>query len=288
MLLTINNDQIRAEISTLNGEIVSVKNNYGHEYFWSGNEWKYHAPVLFPICGRVKDFKYTYKGKEYELKQHGFTRGSEFAVESHNGDTIILTLSENEETLKVYPFHFLLTLKYRIVDNSLVCEFSVKNTSREPLPFMIGWHPAFLLEGSSPLSSFKVDFGKNADLKIRPLTPTNFIERYTLPFATDNGKYRLNTEDIINYRTLTFENTKGYARIFSDSEPHSVTLTWSNNVPYFSIWKIPEEEVRFICLEPWSGLPSDGTEAEDFETKPDMIKLSPGSVEVFNFSATFN
>ena len=153
---------------------------------------------------------------------------------------------------------------------------------------MLGWHPAFSLWDDAPLSSFYVDFGEDADLKLRPLTATNFMEKYTLPFATENGKYRLNKEDILKYRTLSFEGTKGYAKLCLDSSPRSVALSWSDNVPYLCIWKMPEENIRFLCLEPWSGLPSDGIEDEDFETKPDMIKLCPGSVEVFNFSATFN
>ena len=288
MNLTIKNDKITAEISTANGEIVSLKGIDGHEYFWSGDAWKFHAPLLFPICGRVKDYKYSYKGKTYEMKQHGFTRGSDFELISHTAYEVTLALKESCETLAVYPFRFLLTVNYRIFENTIEARFTVRNNTDEELPFMIGWHPAFVLDEKLDLSSYSVQFKPDTALCLRPLTPHNFMESYSVPFPITDGIYRLNKADILNYRTLAFECNSGYAKLCSDSSKHSVSLEWSENVPYFCIWKMPEDDVNFICLEPWSGLPADGAKDEDFKTKPDMCRLAPNAEQAFIFRATFD
>ena len=62
--LIIKNDVLNVCITTLGAQIKSVKSD--KEYMWEGNPdiWGKHAPVLFPVCGRLKDGKYTYKGKE--------------------------------------------------------------------------------------------------------------------------------------------------------------------------------------------------------------------------------
>ena len=47
------------------------------EYIWPADAavWARHAPVLFPIVGRLPQDTYTYLGQSYQLPQHGFARG---------------------------------------------------------------------------------------------------------------------------------------------------------------------------------------------------------------------
>ena len=64
MLYTIENEQIRVEISDRGAEIMSiVGKKSGHEYLWQGDAkyWASRATVLFPICGRLTEGKYTYE-----------------------------------------------------------------------------------------------------------------------------------------------------------------------------------------------------------------------------------
>ena len=45
----------------------------------AGPVWPRHAPVLFPIVGRLKDDRLRHQGKSYHLPQHGFARDRRFA-----------------------------------------------------------------------------------------------------------------------------------------------------------------------------------------------------------------
>ena len=89
MLHILENDLVKACIDDFGAEIKSVigkKTNT--EYMWQGDKayWGGTAPILFPICGRLFDGKYTHQGKEYEMKIHGFARHSQFVVLEKSND----------------------------------------------------------------------------------------------------------------------------------------------------------------------------------------------------------
>ena len=68
------------EIKTVNkgAELVSIKFN-GEEKMHDGESfWNRHAPVLFPIVGKLKDGKTIIDGKVCEMGQHGFARDMDF------------------------------------------------------------------------------------------------------------------------------------------------------------------------------------------------------------------
>ena len=100
----LENSKLRIKARTYGGEITSILNKENkEEYLWNGNPeyWKYHAPILFPIVGKVADSKYRVNGKVYELPQHGLARVSEFSMIDKKEDEITFELKYSEESLKV-------------------------------------------------------------------------------------------------------------------------------------------------------------------------------------------
>ncbi len=72
MIYTLENEHLKISLSNHGGELHSIKGKKDNtEFLWSGDEayWKYHAPILFPIVGKVFNSKYTVDGKTYELPQ---------------------------------------------------------------------------------------------------------------------------------------------------------------------------------------------------------------------------
>lgn len=47
-------------------------------------------------------------------------------------------------------------------------------------------------------------------------------------------------------------------------------------MPYIGIWHTPGTEAPFVCIEPWSSLPSRENVVEEFSRKKDLIHLAPG------------
>ena len=68
MLYTLENEKVKITVSNKGAELHNITSKVdGTEYLWNGNNkyWSYHAPVLFPIVGKVKDSTYRVEGKEY-------------------------------------------------------------------------------------------------------------------------------------------------------------------------------------------------------------------------------
>ena len=63
-MVVLNNGKLTVEISELGAEIRRVVYK-SKDRFWSGDPaiWSGVAPILFPICGALKDCKFIYNDK---------------------------------------------------------------------------------------------------------------------------------------------------------------------------------------------------------------------------------
>ena len=73
--LMIGNEHVTAIINAKGAELNSLQNASGHQLLWqAGPAWSRHAPILFPIVGRLKNDMLHYRGRSYRMKRHGFAR----------------------------------------------------------------------------------------------------------------------------------------------------------------------------------------------------------------------
>ena len=71
----IENECLRVKVSEKGGELQSVYDKQaGRELLWQGDSryWEDKAPNIFPYVARLTNGIYTYRGKEYQMKIHGF------------------------------------------------------------------------------------------------------------------------------------------------------------------------------------------------------------------------
>lgn len=286
MIITLKSDKLTVSISTLGAELISAVGSDGHEYVYTGRHWSGHAPILFPVCGSLLDDRYTLGGTEYAMAKHGFARRSEFEVVSESENEATLALRASEATRVSYPFEFELIAHYALTGERLAVDFTVKNESAAVMPYMLGWHPAFTLGGQGEIGGFCLDFGVDGPFVMHPLNGGPFLSGEKVEFPLTDGCYRLNEKQIYDNDTLILTGTDGEARLYGAGDIHEVTLTWSDNLPYFCIWKWPDSEARYLCLEPWSGVPADGVTAENFDTR-EMSRLGAGESEVYSYTVEF-
>ena len=117
MLKTLENDILRLTVDTHGAEIHSlVAKDTGIEYIWQAdpNYWQRHAPILFPIVGKLKNGQYEYDGTVYRMPGHGFARDKEFEFSGQTENSLEYTLTYDEDILRMYPFKFKLTVTYTI------------------------------------------------------------------------------------------------------------------------------------------------------------------------------
>ena len=143
----LKNEFLTVTISDIGGETLSILDKGGKEYMWRADPeiWKDRAPLLFPICGQIKDETYTYGGKSYHLKGHGFLPKLPLTATEHTDTRLVLSAKESAFTLEKYPFAFDITIVYSLIGKKLLMEATVKNTDEKVLPFMFGGHPGLSL-----------------------------------------------------------------------------------------------------------------------------------------------
>src|SRR5262245_10798659 len=157
-------DRIVATILADGAELSSLRNANGVELLWqAGPQWPRHAPLLFPIVGKLKNDTLHHDGKAYPMTQHGFARDRQFQWMEQGLRSCKLALADDAETRARYPFAFRLEVTYTIEGADLVVAFDVINTGEVTLPASLGGHPAFNW----------------------PLLPALPKEAYTLTFASE-------------------------------------------------------------------------------------------------------
>lgn len=284
----IKNEYYTITVSTLGAELVSVKTADGYECMWQnpdGKFWESHAPLLFPVCGRLLNQRYTLDGAEYEMDLHGFVKDFEFAVASKEGGHITLTLSANEQTKKIYPFNFTAIADYELRGEEIIFSFKIINNGKTVMPYMFGWHPGFNLPVGDGLdiNDYKLYLGEVDKLTWHPLQNGPFFSAIRNEYPLANGSYKLNEDEIYKNDTMIFTGHKNQLKMFAEGHPFELSLKWSDNLPYLCIWKDEFNEAKYICLEPWSDVPGDGVTPENFDTR-EMHRLAGGASEVFVYT----
>jgi len=269
-VVILDNGNIRAEIAELGAEIRRVTVN-GEDRLWSGDPafWTGVAPVLFPICGGLKDDKFSVYGKEYHLEKHGFAKNMEFKVESSTNVSAVFLLTDTPETLEVYPWSFELRIKYTLTGTSINVEYDIKNTSDTVMYTAIGAHEAYACpEG---IEDYDIIFERKETLKAARVAG-KLIER-----ATDTVLFEGDTLPLYNkYFDID-------ALVFTDVKSRFVTLRNRKNgkstsvsfpgFDYLLLWMKPG--AGYICIEPWTSIPSYTDDVYDINLKEGMQEVLP-------------
>lgn len=282
MIYNLKNDALTVQISSRGAEIISIKRDE-KEYIWNGEQfWFKHAPLLFPVCGSITD-PYLYKGKEYSLTKHGFISTTEFSPVKVSDSELILTSVSNKETLGKYPFEFEFTARYLLDGDALISEYKIKNCSDEVMPYMFGLHPAFVLHGERPKEEFYLDFGKEFTATQYRLSSA-FINQNGFDRLIPDGKLNI-TSEIYTNDTIILEGTKKKID-FVSPDGKVFGMQWSDNFKYLCVWKWPDDAARYVCIEPWNRLPSDGSITDDLEVKS-AVRIAPGAEDVYSCRIDF-
>lgn len=257
-MITLKNQYLTVQIDELGAELTSVTDTDGLEYIWQADPtyWKRHAPILFPIVGRLKDNQYQYDGQTYEMTQHGFARDNQFKVESQLSAKVSLVLHPNDETMAKYPFKFELRIIYELVDHQLNVSLNVINPAQDTLLFSIGAHPGFNVPLVKGRGSFEDSFVRVAPKKAYtqiPLKPP--YSDPTDPKTIDLTKPLSLDHDLFNSDAivLSLEHRETTVMLANAQDDHGVSLT-VENAPYVGIWSPYPKKAPFVCVEPWWGL----------------------------------
>lgn len=288
--MIITNSSLTVEIAGRGAELQSIRDSSGIEYLWQADEtyWAKRAPNLFPYIARLTNKTYTLHGKEYQLPIHGFLPGSTTKVASAEKDRCVMTLEDSPQTREIYPFAFLLELSYTLCENTLDVCYTVHNRSDETMYYAVGGHPGFRVpvEDGYSFEDCFVQFDSDAAPKHIQFSPDCFV-------TGDEQALRLEAGNVLPLRHTLFDNDAVVMRDYGKS----VTIVYGKSgrsvrmdcgdFEYFGIWHKPKTDAPFICLEPWSSLPSRKGVVEELSEQPSILSLAAGGTAQKHWSVTF-
>ena len=276
-VIEIKNERLSVGINTLGSELMYITSEDGTDYLWNRDEkvWSLSSPILFPICGGLKNDKYTYMGKEYHLDKHGFAQVMEFDGEKLSNTKAEFTLKYNSETLKQFPFEFEFKTLFELSGNKLKVTYITKNLSDKEMFFSVGAHEGYYCpEG---IEEYSVSFDENQTLDSYILKG-NLLENNKIRIIENSKsiplKYEYFKVDALVFKNICFN--KVY--LVHKNSKKRIALTF-DKAKYFLLWTKPD--AKYICLEPWCGVQDIIDSDYEISKKEGIIKLRGNGIHTF-------
>ncbi len=287
--ITLRYGKTTAVVQTKGAQIASFKGADGKERIWQADPdiWAQHAPVLFPLCGSVRDGRIVIDGEAYPMTKHGFTREPDFRVARVGADYADLVLTDSEQTRNMYPFAFAFHVIYQLFENGYTTTFLIENRSDRVMPCCVGGHPGYIvpMEEGARYDDYQLVFEKREN-GINTLAPNGYLV---------DGEEQLT--ELRDGRVLPLNHAlfdERDALLFVGLESRSVDLVHKTSghglrfefpkMEVLAVWSMPKKNGDYVCLEPWHGMPGRVQDSDNFEDKPYVTMLEAGQVHAAWFT----
>ncbi|MBX9934598.1 MAG: aldose 1-epimerase family protein [Methylobacterium sp.] len=239
----------------------------GREYLWSGDpaHWNRHAPWLFPVVGASSGGCIRVGGENYPMAQHGFARDRPFAIVAQDRNAATLRLVDDATSRVHYPFAFGLDVTARVEPGRLFLSVAVTNPGDVPLPYALGFHPAFPWPFAGGKRSAGGGYHVVFEHPERPAAPQvgegGLLLRTEQPLPLEGDTLPLDPD--IFTEALVFLNAKSRWMRFVGPDGSAIRIE-ATDFPHLAVWTKPT--APFLSLECWTGHADwagfDGTLAE--------------------------
>ena len=278
MIYTIKNDKIEVSVEDLGAQMRSIKDATGKEYLWQGDEkyWNGSAPNLFPYIARLTEGKYILKGRTYEMPKHGFLRNSVLKLKEKTQTKMVFSLTDSEETYKMYPYHFEIKVKYELFENELKVSYNVANKDKKVMYFGVGGHPGFQVPVEKELffEDYFIEFAKGTDMKRVGMSEDCFVTGKDEAFPLEENRRLYLHHNLFDDDAIILKDAPSKVVLASEKGSARIEMETSH-LEYLGIWHKPASDAPYVCIEPWSSLPSKKDIIEDLEQQDNLVSLKP-------------
>lgn len=276
-IIVLENDNLKATLNTFGGLIEGLldkKTGLEHAWKYDSALWPRRTAVCFPFCGKCKDGKYSYNGKEYEIPNHGFARERDFTVLCSTSTHLILEDRFDQTTLSQYPFKYSLQIEYTLEGASFKVKYHVSNEGQEPMYYSIGSHYTYqlpLIQTSCALWFSKPQHAGGLNLADGSTQPDILQGRFVVPFPglVDNDSFILNLKDLDSSWVGVGDLKKVFTKVSGDG------------FKYVVIWAPVGGKNPFMCIEFWDGMADLGIATGKIEEKFAINKLEIGQTKQY-------
>lgn len=286
-MIAIDNGKLSARIDPLGAELVSLRDADGRELMTDADPayWTGHAPLLFPIVGRLNGDALRVDGRFYTMKQHGFARRRTFELAEQGESHATFILRDDAQTRAAWPFAFELRATYRLDGATLAIGIDVKNPDRErAMPASFGFHPAFAwpLPYGGAREDHRILFDREEMGSLAALD-NGLIAPGERESPLDGRTFWLRDE-LFHDDALIWMAPASRSLRYGTSDGPQLDIAFEG-MPTLAIWTKPG--ARFVCIEPWQGHADPAGFAGDIGDKPGMIAVPPGESRRFVMRVTW-
>ena len=287
----LENEYLKVTVTTRGAQLKSVVRKCDNvEHMWQADKavWGYHAPILFPFCGKVKDGMIEARGQHFEnLPQHGFARIGEHTLLQHTQNTVVLELRESEATYAMWPYDFRLITTYALEGDTVHHTLTVLNADSEPISFGIGYHPGFTVPFDDK-HTFR-DYEFRFDTPQSPLClncqPTGLFQGNTYYLGYNTDTIAIDENLFSNDSHCMVGLSAKTLGVYEKGTGRAVVCDISS-FPYTLIWSKPGEPI-FVCIDPWHSIPSAVDSDHKWDHKPAAATIEAGESWSTTLSMTF-
>lgn len=276
MLYTICNEHISVQIQDKGAELWSVIDNDGTEYLWQGDEkyWGDRAPNLFPYIARMTNGQYLFNGKIYHMDIHGFAKDMIFKAEQISDSHVVFSITNTEDTYAQYPYQFCFSIIYKLEGRKLNITYYVRNDDEKTMYFGVGGHPGFNVpfEKNTCFEDYYLEFVSAKDVKRVGFSEDCFVTGESEEFSLENGVKLPLSHNMFDDDAIVLADMASSVALKTRMGAKEICVTYPN-MTYLGIWHMPKTDAPYICIEPWSSLPSRKNVVEDLETQPGLVVL---------------
>jgi len=278
MLHTIENENLICTIESKGAEIRSLKNKAtGEEYIWQIDKsiWGSSSPVLFPAIGKIKEDKVVFNGKEYAMPKHGIIRNNNLlSFVQHGVAKCTFSLTSSEKTFKQYPFKFLFSAEFSLIEKRLIMSYKIENRDSVPMQFACGGHTAYAcpLNEKIKLSDYVIEFPTQFTLNSCLLGASGLLTHHKRKIETNEEILPL-SDTLFNEDALIFSDIEfNWLRLRKKNAKKGIVVRFKD-YPHIALWSKPFAD--YVCIEPWLGLPDREDESLNLMQKKSYKTIEP-------------
>ncbi len=284
--ISISGDALSASINPLGAELWTLADADGHALMTDANPafWTGHAPLLFPIVGRLCEDRYRIGGQSYPMKQHGFARRRLFTVIAQDADYVTFRLDADDETRAQYPFDFRLDMHFSITGATLAMEARVTNLGDEDMPFSFGYHPAFAwpLPYGGAMEDHRILFAQAEPGPIRRIASQGMIGPDAVPTPVVD-RTLTPTYALFEADALIWDRLESRSLLWGAPGHRALQIDFPDT-PMLGLWQTPG--AGYLCIEPWAGIADPLGFVGDLWEKPGIMRLPPAVSRTFRMDVT--
>lgn len=285
MNIQLKSQGFQAIINTQGAELKSFCHPDGRETIWQSNPefWKSSSPLLFPLIGNSRKNQCIIEGNIYNIPKHGIVRYREFSCVNHSENTAVFSLPYDEDTLRFYPYKFLLSVEYTLEAGTLHIRYIVSNKDERKMYYQIGAHPGFIcpMRTKENFDQYTLFFEKEEDFALYAYDLKQLHFNSEVIYRYPKGKKLHLSKEMFAEDALYFPFLRSRRVSLVNSFGQAEAEVEFKNFSSLALWTPFEKGAKFICIEPWNGSAILDKEGDILKDRHDIQCLQSRQEEVY-------